>query len=282
MNSTLDTNITIPTTANYIQQGEGPPVIMIHGIAASLHDWNDLVPELVQSGYASYALDLLGHGDSPKPVSRAYQMDWLLEHFLSWMKSLHLTQPAILIGHSLGGYLALEYARRVSAWTRGLVLVNPLYSIQQLPALLRRTYRRPHLSSFIVERTPKWIFRMIVDMTSIALGHGSGAVHSLPERVRAQTVQDYVRAAPGIYNLPNTGEDLTPYLPFISFPTLVVWGDRDQTLLPASFPKLVNAMPHAIGRSIRAGHVPHQTHAGEFNQMVKEFLNKLQPPSLVG
>ena len=124
MSDTLKDKEDIPTTANYIQQGEGPPVVMIHGFAASLHDWNDLIPELARNGYTSYALDLLGHGDSPKPDSRAYHMDWLFEHFLRWMKSLHLTQPAILIGHSLGGYIALEYARRVSAWTRGLVLVT--------------------------------------------------------------------------------------------------------------------------------------------------------------
>jgi pimeloyl-ACP methyl ester carboxylesterase len=275
MSRTLEINAIIPATANYVQQGEGSPVIMIHGIAASLHDWDELIPELAKNGYASYALDLLGHGDSPKPDSRAYHIDWLFEHFLNWIKSLHLTQPAILVGHSLGGYIALEYARRVSAWTRGLVLVNPLYSLRQLPALLRRTYRRPHLSSFIVERTPRWIFRMIVDMTSMALGHSSGALHSLPERVRAQTALDYMRAAPGIYNVPNTGEDLTPYLPSISFPTLVVWGDRDQTLAPASFPKLVRAMPRAVGKSIRAGHTPHQSNAGEFNQMVREFLREV-------
>jgi len=276
MSNTLESNAIIPTTAHYIHQGEGPPVIMIHGVAASLHDWDDLLPDLAKGGYASYALDLLGHGDSPKLDSRAYQMDWLFEHFSSWMKSLHLTQPAILIGHSLGGYIALEYARRVSAWTRGLVLVNPLYSLRQLPALLRRTYRRPHLSSFIVERTPQWIFRMIVDMASMALGHSTGALHSLPERVRAQTALDYARTAPGVYHVPNTGEDLTTYLSSISFPTLVVWGDRDKTLSPASFPKLVSAMPRAVGKSMHAGHVPHQSNPEEFNQLVKEFLRDVQ------
>jgi pimeloyl-ACP methyl ester carboxylesterase len=275
MSNTLESNAIIPTTAHYIHQGEGQPVIMIHGVAASLHDWDELVPELAKDGYASYAVDLLGHGDSPKLDSRAYQMDWLFEHFSSWMKSLHLTQPAILIGHSLGGYIALEYARRVSAWTRGLILVNPLYSLRQLPALLRRTYRRPLLSSFIVERTPQWIFRMIVDMASMALGHSTGALHSLPERVRAQTALDYARTAPGVYHVPNTGEDLTTYLSSISFPTLVVWGDRDKTLSPASFPKLVSAMPRATGKSMHAGHVPHQSNPEEFNQLVKEFLQEL-------
>lgn len=275
MDSTLNKDFTIPTTASYIQQGTGSPVILIHGIASSFHNWDDLIPELVQDGYACYALDLLGHGDSPKPESRAYQMEWMYQHFAGWVRSLHLTEPAILIGHSLGGYLALEYARRIPAWTHSLVLVDPLYSLSQLPLLLRRTYRRPHLSHFIIGRTPPWMFRLIVDMTSVVMGNGTGAVHSLPERVRAQTALDYGRTAPGVYNIINTSWDLNGNLSSLSFPTLVVWGDRDQTLSPASFPKLVNQMPRVTGKVLRAGHVPHQSNTEEFNQIVVEYLRSI-------
>jgi pimeloyl-ACP methyl ester carboxylesterase len=266
----------IPTTVHFVRQGSGAPVVMIHGIAASLHDWDELVPELTKRGYASHALDLLGHGDSPKPASRAYHMEWLYQHFEQWMRSLRLTEPAVIIGHSLGGYLALEYARRASAWTRGLVLVNPFYSLSQLPLLLRRTYRHPTLSGFIATRLPEWVFRVVVDVTSVGMGHSSGALHSLPEHIRAQTALDYTRTAPGVYNIPNTGEDLTYHLGSISKPTLVVWGERDQTLAPASFHKLVELMPHARGASIRAGHVPHQSNAEWFNRQVLEFLGSLE------
>ncbi len=248
---------------------------MIHGLAASLHDWDALVPALAQAGYAAYALDILGHGDSPKPASRAYEMEWMLEHFEYWMRSLRLTEPAILIGHSLGGYMALEYARRASALTRGLILVNPFYTLYQLPLLLRRTYRHPNLSGFIVSRLPEWMFRIVVDITSISMGHSNGAIHSLPEHIRAQTALDYTRTAPGVYNIPNTGEDLTCHLSSISTPTLVVWGDRDQTLAPDSFSKMVSVMPRATGNFLPAGHVPHQSHAEEFNQMALEFLRGL-------
>jgi pimeloyl-ACP methyl ester carboxylesterase len=275
MKSTIN-DFAIPTTASFIQQGDGAPVIMIHGVSASLHDWDDLIPELTNKGYASYALDLLGHGESPKPESRAYHIDWVFDHFLQWMTSLRLTEPAILIGHSLGGYIALEYARRVSAWTRGLVLVNPFYSLSQLPLLLRRTYRHPTLSGLISMQFPEWMFRFVVDVTSIGMGHGSGALHSLPEHVRAQTALDYTRTASGVYNVPNTMGDLTDHIPSISLPTLVVWGERDQTLSPLSFPKLVDAMPRAVGKSIRAGHVPHQSNAQEFNALVMGFLSELE------
>ncbi len=269
-------NHLIPTLANYVQHGTGTPVIMIHGLAASLHDWNDLVPELSANGYASYALDLLGHGDSPKLDSRAYQMDWIFEHFSSWMQSLYLTEPAILIGHSMGGYVALEYARRLPARTRGLILVNPFYARSQLPAFLRTTYNHSNWSSLVVGRTPKWLFRFFVDLSSVALGHSVGALHSLPEKIRAQTALDYKRTAPGVYHIPNAMSDLTEYLHEINVPALVVWGDQDQTLDLASFPRLVNGLPQARAEVLRAGHVPHQSHTTAFNQVVMKFLKELE------
>jgi pimeloyl-ACP methyl ester carboxylesterase len=272
--------IDIPTIANDVRNGAsnaGAPVVLIHGIAASLHDWDELIPELTINGHASYALDLLGHGDSPKPDSNAYQFEWLYEHFSNWIRSLHLTEPAILIGHSLGGHLALEYARRDSAWTRGLVLVNPFYSRSQLNILLRRPYSGRNLKGLLAGKTPEWLYRAFVDIASVAMRPDNSTLHSLPERVRAQTALDYTRTAPGIYNVPNTIEDLSDHVSSISIPTLIVWGERDQTLAPSSFPKLVDAMPRARGKSFRAGHVPHQSNAEEFNQVVMEFIKEINP-----
>jgi pimeloyl-ACP methyl ester carboxylesterase len=266
----------IPTTANDVRQGTGTPVILIHGIAASLHDWDDLIPALTNNGYAAYALDLLGHGDSPRLDSRAYEMDWIFEHFFHWMKSLRLTEPAVLIGHSLGGNIALEYARRVSAWTRGLVLVNPFYSPAQLPRLVRKTSGRASRGVTLVEKAPDWLFRLLVDVSSVAMGHSVGALHSLPEHIRAQTALDFQRTAPGVYHIPGAIHDLTPSLHEINTQALVVWGDRDKTLSPASFPKLVNALPKARGEAFRAGHVPHQSNAEAFNQVVLRFLEELE------
>ena len=269
------TSAFVPTTANYVQQGTGTPVILIHGLAASLHDWDDLIPALGENGYAAYAPDLLGHGDSPKLDSRAYEMDWIFEHFFGWMKSLRLTKPAVLIGHSLGGRIALEYALRASAWTRGLVLVNPFYSPSQLPPLIRKTYGRANLGRTLVEKAPNWLFRFLVDMSSVAMGHSVGALHSLPEHIRAQTALDFQRTAPGVYHIPSAIYDMTQSLHEIHTPALVVWGDRDKTLSPASFTELVDALPRARGEVFQAGHVPHQSHAEAFNQVVLKFLKEI-------
>ncbi len=264
-----------PTAVNYVCQGAGSPVILIHGLAASLHDWDELIPELAANGHACYALDLLGHGESLKSDERVYQMDWILDHFFNWVESLHLTEPAVVIGHSLGGYVALEYARRFSASTRGLVLVNPFYSHSQLPLLLRTVYRRANLSGLVARQIPEWLVRFFVDLSSVAMGHGIGALHSMPAKARLQTALDYKRTAPGVYHVPNAIYDLTPHLHEINLPALVVWGERDQTLTPASFLRLVEEMPNAKGEILPAWHVPHQTNVMAFNQLVMEFLKEI-------
>jgi len=180
-----------------------------------------------------------------------------------------------LIGHSLGGHVALEYARRLSAATRGLILVDPFYSHSQLPLLLRKTYRHTNLSRLAIHQAPERLVRFLVDVSSIAMGHSVGALHSLPERIRVQTALDYRRTAPGVYHIPSVISDMTPYLHEINMPALVVWGDRDQTLAPASFSRVVEALPKARGEILHAGHVPHQSHAAAFNRIVMKFLKEL-------
>lgn len=265
----------VPTRMSYVEQGTGRPIICIHGIAASYHDWDVLLPLLADSGYHAYAIDLLGHGDSPKPDSRSYKTKWALKHLEAWIDSLRLPEPPILIGHSLGGYFSMRYAMRNPDRVRALVLSSPFYRIDQLPILLRRTYRRPTLNALVVERTPGWLFHWIVNLTNVALGRTGGSASALSESVRLQTAIDYKRTAPGAFNLPNTVRDLTPDLHHLHHRTFVIWGDRDQTLAPKYFPKLVEALPNARGHEMPGGHVPHQSNAAEFNRLVMEFLKSL-------
>jgi pimeloyl-ACP methyl ester carboxylesterase len=271
-------NVPFPSThVNYVQAGAGAPVILVHGLAASLHDWDSLLPEIATTGYAGFALDLLGHGESAKPQQLdAYTSESVFAHMREWIDSLMLVQPAVLIGHSLGGYLALQFALQFPKRVRALVLVNPFYTQNQLPAMLRFFLRRPLLNTNIIERTPYWLFRLLIDVTSLQFGNGGDRLHSLPENVRIQTALDYKRAAPGIYNIPRTLHDLSPDLPRIQQPTLVIWGTRDQTIDPKTFPILVEKLPNARAETMSiCGHVPHQCHAMAFNKIIFNFLDSL-------
>jgi len=275
---------------NFVQQGVGSPVILTHGLAASLHDWDDLLPELAGAGYAGYALDLLGHGESHKPkYQNEYTFEAVFDHFSAWLdslvfadsplpaESLNRPAPLILIGHSLGGGLSLQYALRYPERVRALVLVNPFYDIHQLPPILQLAFRRKLINTTLLDRLPYRLFRFFVDMTSVNFYIGNRETHVMPEHIRYQTALDYTRAASGIYNIPRSLPDLTSDLSRIQQPTLLLWGNRDQSLDPRSFPKIRDLLPNVVvsNHFPICGHVPHQCHPEQLNPHVMEFLKNL-------
>jgi len=275
---------------NFVQQGVGSPVILTHGLAASLHDWDDLLPELAGAGYAGYALDLLGHGESHKPkYQNEYTFEAVFDHFSAWLdslvfadsplpaESLNRPAPLILIGHSLGGGLSLQYALRYPERVRALVLVNPFYDIHQLPPILQIAFRRKLINTTLLDRLPYRLFRFFVDMTSVNFYIGNRETHVMPEHIRYQTALDYTRAASGIYNIPRSLPDLTSDLSRIQQPTLLLWGNRDQSLDPRSFPKIRDLLPNVVASNHFpiCGHVPHQCHPEQLNPHVMEFLKNL-------
>jgi pimeloyl-ACP methyl ester carboxylesterase len=264
---------------NFVQQGEGAPVILTHGLAASLHDWDDLLPELADAGYAGYALDLLGHGESYKPVNRSeYTVEKVFDHFSTWVDSLHLADSLTLVGHSLGGALSLMYALRYPRRVNALVLVNPFYDIKQLSPAIQSPFIRRLLSASIVDLTPYWIYRLFVDASNIDFYIGQREPHTLPEHIRYQTALDFTRASSGIYNIVHTLPYLISDLPHIQQPTLLLWGSRDQTLAPESFLRLKNLLPNIVASHAMpiCGHVPHQCHPDELNPHVMKFLKNLK------
>lgn len=265
---------------NYVHQGIGEPVILVHGLAASLHDWDDLLPELDQAGYAGYALDLLGHGESEKPLqSHEYSIENTYADFAAWIDSLELPKPFTLVGHSLGAGLSLLYTHRNPDWVKALVIVNPFYSMGQLPPVLQHLFQYQLINTTLIQRTPYQLFRFFVDMTNFNAYSGNRESHTLPDHIRYQTALDYKRASSGIYNLPRTFHHVDLDLSRISQPTLLLWGGRDQTLSPSSFSQLERMLPNLVKSQEFpiCGHVPHQCHPDDFNPHVMEFLRQVRP-----
>jgi pimeloyl-ACP methyl ester carboxylesterase len=263
---------------NYVTQGEGDPIVLVHGLAASLHDWDDLLPELTNAGYKSYALDLLGHGESEKPNdSNQYTFQNVYDTFATWLDSLNLTQPFPLIGHSLGGALCLQYAYYHPQKVSSIVLVNPFYDVEQLSSAIRMFFRTPLLKTNFLELTPYRLFRFFVDVSSFNFYIGHRETHILPEHIRYQTALDYTRASTGIYNIPRTLHDLSGKLIHIHQPTLLLYGARDQTLSSKSFLDLGKSLKNLKGTYSFpiCGHVPHQCHPEQFNPHVMKFLESL-------
>ena len=253
-------------TLNYVARGAGQPVILLHGMVASLYDWERLMPDLAGAGYRAIAADLPGHGDSDGPEElQEYTAEQFFKAVESWLHGLKDGPPFFLVGHSFGGYISLRYTLAHPENVRALVLIAPFYSARQLSWELQAFYRQPFLAMRVMPLLP-------LGLLDLALGWDP-ANASFSREARWQTAIDYKRAAPEILNLPRTVESLEQELGNIRTPALVIWGGHDRTLRPDSFPPLVEAMRDARGQAFpHCGHQPHINDPEHVNRMILDFI----------
>jgi pimeloyl-ACP methyl ester carboxylesterase len=108
---------------NAIRHGAGAPIVFLHGLGTSAQTWSACA-ELLADRYTTVAVDLPGHGASPCPDDDpdAFTRDATLTDLDEVLTSLD--DPAVLVGHSLGGYLALAHAATRPNVARGVVVLN--------------------------------------------------------------------------------------------------------------------------------------------------------------
>lgn len=124
--------------ARPVEAGNGPPVVLLHGIGRSGQVWQHVVKLLLPLGAQVVAFDLLGFGDSPKPTWSAYNIDDHAQAVITNIDKLKLNEPTVLVGHSMGCLVAVRVARLRPDLVKHLVLYEmPLY--EGLPQ--KRRYR---------------------------------------------------------------------------------------------------------------------------------------------
>lgn len=241
----------------------GSPVVLIHGWASSNRMWDSLIAGLADT-YRCVAPDLPGHGDSNKPP-----MDWYtIDHFAGIVA--HLCQAldlhrVALIGHSMGGTIALALAANGTADLCEVIAINPVITgrfstggvlgspvVRPLAGVTRRAWQ---MATRLMRRAPAvgrawpdiWR-RMSEDMGRTS---GDAAVGS-------------IRAVRGC--------DLSGELERIRIPVLIMVGEKDRTV-PASEGRLA-AEKIATARllSLPAGHHPHDESPQECLGALRSFL----------
>ena len=128
------------------ERGEGPTVILLHGIASSSVTFHNVLP-LLESTRRCIAIDLLGFGESPAPAWADYT---LAEHAAAierTVASLRLREPFTVVGHSMGALIAARYAARNPRRVSGLVMVSP--PIYLSPTEIGDTFERARMSFYL-------------------------------------------------------------------------------------------------------------------------------------
>lgn len=115
--------------------GAGQPVIFLHGIASNNKAWRHTIP-LMPPTFRSITIDLLGFGSSPKPSWSTYSTANHADAVANTIKKMHLGQPVIIVGHSMGSLVAVELAKQHPKLVKHLVLCSmPLYSTDRTETL---------------------------------------------------------------------------------------------------------------------------------------------------
>lgn len=219
----------------YITQGDpsNPPLVMVHGWLYHAGMWRDLMATLSPHFYC-IAVDMLGHGHSDKPNSYNYSIDAASQHVLTLMDQLGYKR-FIYIGHSMGGMIGLKIAARLAP-ERIIKLVDvdgvtsgrcsryvrmihiPLTWLGWLfPAMFR-------MQRFAMKFA--WYRQILADNT-IYYQRGLSEYDSTDIQMALIPGIEVPAKKIGVSLL---GTDMTPYLKDITIPTLIIFGERDNTV----------------------------------------------------
>ena len=267
---------------SYRTAGSGPVVLLVHGVAGTSEQWADVAPILAES-FTVLAPDLLGHGDSAKPVG-----DYSLGAYAVTLRDLLIVlghRRASVVGHSLGGGIAMQFAYEYPVFAERLAVVSsgglgrevhPLLRAATLPGAelvlpLLVHERVLGAGGALGQVLARLGLRAGPDIAEMARGYASlgdaEARTAFLHTVRA--VIDYsgqrVSAADRLY--------LTSLLP-----TLVVWGRRDP-LIPAAHGEAAHReMPGSRLEIFEdAGHFPHLDEPIRFTAILRDFLEETEP-----
>lgn len=242
-------------------------IILVHGFASSSLQWGYQVPYLAGLGFAVERVDLLGHGEGTRPGdAHGYTVDGLYADFWAQVEGIAGGERVALVGHSLGGYLALRYALAHPGQVEKLALLSPLLCRGQLSVAPRLAFRFANLSTRLIDAAPEaFIYKVIVrDRINTA---------RLDEAMRRQVALDYKRADPRICSLLGSFADQTAAFRALPTPALVLWGERDNSLAPGVFAKLAREARHMNWQMVaNGGHAIHQTHKEEVNAALGRFF----------
>jgi pimeloyl-ACP methyl ester carboxylesterase len=246
-------------SVRYQTSGQGPDVLLLHGWGGAIESLTPVLNDL-QRSHTVYAFDLPGFGESSLPPS-AWGSTEYAQLTLKLMDLLQLDRPH-LIGHSFGGQVSLRLAATFPGRIGKLVLVGSA-GIRTRPRLAIRLRR-------VVARLGKWL-----------AAHGG----RIGERLRAKIYrrvqsQDYANAGPLRPTLVKVlNEDLTPLLPLVKAPTLLVWGKQDRDVPLTAARVMARLIPCAqLVVFENAGHFAYLDHFDRFRLLVGRFLRDPDRP----
>ncbi len=249
--------------------GEGPPLVLLHGVGGSIYDWRHLIRPL-SDGHRVVAIDLLGAGESDKPAGGDYSVAAQARRVRGLLDTLGIRKVA-LVGNSYGGGVALRFAQDWPERTERLILVNSICYADMIPwyaALCRIPGAEVAAGLLPLGRMARWVLRGCSDTVGrIEEAEIETYVAELRSPGRRAAVVRTMRAI-----LQEDAEEFRARIGSIQAPALLLWGAEDRTVPVELGRRLAGDLPRARLVELAAGHIPNQECPEEVLKEIRGFL----------
>ena len=204
----------------YIDRGQGIPVLLLHGFPLDHTMWNAQIDALAERARV-IAPDFRGFGESPLGVvdpQRGISMEQYADELIELLDALHITEPIVLVGISMGGYVAWQFLRKYSDRVRALIQCDTRAIADTDEARAGRIK--------MADNVAKWGSRRVAEMMGPKL-FSARALETKPQ-LMAEVRSVVERTPPAAIAAAQRGmaarPDMTSFLPSIRVPTLVLVG----------------------------------------------------------
>src|SRR5260221_11681974 len=262
---------------SYRLAGDGPVVVLVHGLAGSSTTWKHVMPALAES-YTVLAPDLLGHGQSAKPRG-----DYSLGAYASGIRDLMAVlglERATFVGHSLGGGVAMQLAYQFPERCERLVLVASGGLGKEVHPLLRAV-TLPAAEYVLPVLLTSWLRLRAESAGSLLRRIGWKPGSSLAEVWRSYTTltttegqQAFVHTVRAVMDFSGQRVSATDRLYLAAaVPTMIVWGDEDAVIPVRHGHAAHEAIPGSRLEVLPgAGHFLPWKNAAWFTDVLSDFL----------
>jgi pimeloyl-ACP methyl ester carboxylesterase len=235
-----------PRLSKRIDSGDGPLVVLLHGIGRTAEGWQYLAASLQNVPVQVVAFDLLGFGNSPKPTWLDYTADDHAEAVINAIERLKAKTPAIIVGHSMGCLVAVRVGRRRPDLVRHLILYEmPLYK-----GLPNKRYYRLRLNFY--NKIYNWIQRYEPTFNGDNVKLTDRLAQKFSDlRIDPENWPPYAKSLKNTIFEQTAPEDI----PKLSMPMDVIYGRLDMLVIHGTVKHVTGADTGRLSiHTVRAGH----------------------------
>jgi pimeloyl-ACP methyl ester carboxylesterase len=271
---------------HYVEQGEGPPVVLLHGFPEAWFSWRLQLPALAAAGFRAIAPDLRGYNESDRPSS-GYDIDTLAADVVRLFEAVGAKKP-VLVGHDWGGPIAWHVAAMHPESISRLAILNGPHPDAMLRALEKDPGQRKRSWYMLFFQIPFLPERALMHRDAMVMEKMFPGTACDPSRFPPEVVRPYRDAIqrPGAaramlaYYRTSFRQVLRQRLtgtrrryPQVECPTLIVWAEEDKAL-----GRSVLDAHEGVARNVTVKTIPHcghfvqQERPDEVNQALLDFL----------